>query len=112
PPLAKKTLVLTLSLIETLLHAIDRARTALIAAGLITRRFSAQNLRNGWVLVQTVWLTVLAIAIGRARDKWPTEGTLGRLEHALLASAPRFAGVDAIWAGAAILCLVLVLGLR
>jgi hypothetical protein len=35
--LAKKLLVLTLSLIETILHAIDRARTALIAGGIITR---------------------------------------------------------------------------
>jgi hypothetical protein len=112
PALAKKALVLTLSLIETILHAIDRARTALIAAGLITRRFSTQNLRNGWVLVQTVWLTVIAIAIGRARDKWPTEGTLARLDHALIAAAPRFARADAVWSGAAILCLILVLGLR
>jgi hypothetical protein len=112
PAPAKKALVLTLSLIETILHAIDRARTALIAAGLITRRFSRQNLQNGWVLVQTVWLTVIAIAIGRARDKWPTEGTLARLDHALAATAPRFARADALWSGAALLCLILVLGLR
>ena len=58
PVLVKKLLVLTLSLIETILHAIDRARTALIAAGLITQRFSGfKTLRNGWLLVQTVWLT-------------------------------------------------------
>jgi len=112
PALAKKALVLTLSLIETILHAIDRARTALIVAGLITRRFSAQNLRNGWVLVQTVWLTVIAIAIGRTRDKWPAEGTLARLDHALAATAPRFAHVDALWSGAALICLIIVLGLR
>ena len=30
PPIARKLLVLTLSLIETILHAVDRARTALI----------------------------------------------------------------------------------
>ena len=111
PIIIKKLLVLTLSLIETILHAIDRARTALIAAGLITRRFSARNLRNGWVLVQTVWLTVLAIAIGRARDKWPTEGTISRLDHAL-AAAPRLVATDALWSAAAVACLVLVLGLR
>src|SRR5262249_10594031 len=52
PMMIKQLLVLTLSLIETILQAIDRARTALIAAGMITRRFSARNLRNGWVLVQ------------------------------------------------------------
>src|SRR5215213_6099048 len=40
PPVVKKLLVLTLSLIETILQAVDRARTALIAAGLITRRHS------------------------------------------------------------------------
>jgi hypothetical protein len=112
PVLVKKLLVLTLSLIETILHAIDRARTALIAAGLITRRFSAQNLRNGWLLVQTVWLTVIAIAIGRTRDKWPTEGTLARLDRALAAAAPRFAAADFVWSAAAILSLIIVVGLR
>jgi hypothetical protein len=112
PVLVKKLLVLTLSLIETILHAIDRARTALIAAGLITRRFSARNLRNGWVLVQTVWLTVIAIAIGRTRDKWPTEGTLARLDHALATAAPRFAAADLVWSAAALVCLVIVMGLR
>jgi len=106
PALVKKLLVLTLSLIETILHAIDRARTALIAAGLITQRFSTQNLRNGWLLVQTVWLTVIAIAIGRTRDKWPTEGTLARLDRALAASAPRPGGVDILWVSAAIACLI------
>lgn len=111
PAVVKKLLVLTLSLIETILHAIDRARTALIAAGLITRRFSARNLRNGWVLVQTVWLTVIAIAIGRARDKWPTEGTISRLDHALVA-VPRLGAADLLWSAAAVACLVFVLGLR
>lgn len=107
PAMVKKLLVLTLSLIETILQAIDRARTALIAAGLITQRFSAQNLRNGWLLVQTVWLTVIAIAIGRTRDKWPTEGTLARLEHALVAPAPRPSGVDMLWAVTATACLII-----
>ena len=92
PPTLKKLLVLTLSLIETTLHAVDRARAALIAAGIITRGHSWRNLRNGWVLVQTVWLTVITIAIGRMRDKWPIEGTLARLDGALAApAAARFA---------------------
>ena len=86
PPTPKKLLVLTLSLIETTLHAVDRARAALIAAGIITRGRSWRNLRNGWVLVQTVWLTVVTIAIGRTRDKWPIEGTLARLDGALAAA--------------------------
>ncbi|MBV8840729.1 MAG: hypothetical protein JO000_29680 [Alphaproteobacteria bacterium] len=107
PALIKKLLVLTLSLIETILQAIDRARTALIAAGLITQRFSLQNLRNGWLLVQTVWLTVIAIAIGRTRDKWPTEGTLARLDHALAAPAPRPSGVDILWVVTATVCLII-----
>ncbi|HMK81450.1 MAG TPA: hypothetical protein VK438_17475 [Xanthobacteraceae bacterium] len=112
PPLVKKLLVLTLSLIETILQAIDRARTALVAGGLITRRFSQVNLRNGWLLVQTVWLTVIAIAIGRTRDKWPIEGTLSRLDHALAAAAPRPAIADFAWGAAAVLCLGIVWGLR
>src|SRR5436305_11010790 len=61
PTTAKKLLVLTLSLIETILQAVDRARTALIAAGIITRKPSWRNLCHGWILVQTVWLTVVTI---------------------------------------------------
>jgi hypothetical protein len=98
PPTAKKLLILSLSLIETTLHAVDRARTALIAAGIITRSHSWRNLRNGWVLVQTAWLTVLTIALGRTRDKWPIEGTLARLDGALVApAAPAFAAGDGGW---------------
>ena len=35
--------------------------------------------------MQTVWLTVVTIALGRTRDKWPIEGTLARLDGALAA---------------------------
>src|SRR5215470_13623357 len=77
---AKRLLALTLSLTETLRHAVERARTALIAAGVITRRPSLRNIVNGWMLVQTVWLSAITIAVGRMRDKWPIEGTLGRLD--------------------------------
>jgi len=111
PPVAKKLLVLTLSLVDTMLHAVDRARTALIAGGLITRRASWRNLRNGWLLVQTVWLTTIAIVIGRTRDKWPTENTLTRLDDAL-AGAPQFAVADAVWSAAAAASLVAAIGLR
>ena len=98
PPTAKKLLILSLSLIETTLQAVDRARAALIAAGIITRGHSWRNLRNGWVLVQTAWLTVMTIALGRTRDKWPIEGTLARLDGALVAPAtPAFAAGDGGW---------------
>src|SRR5262249_47222604 len=53
PTTAKRLLALTLSLNETLRHAVERARTALIAAGVITRRLSLRNIANGWMLVQT-----------------------------------------------------------
>jgi len=88
PRVAKKLLVLTLSLMDTILQAVDRARTALIGAGLITRARSWRNLRHGWILVQTVWLTVITIVLGRTRDKWPVEDTLARLEGALAARVP------------------------
>ena len=87
PRVAKKLLVLTLSLIDTILQAVDRARTALIGAGLITRERSWRNLRHGWILVQTVWLTVITIVLGRTRDKWPIEDTLARLDGSLAARA-------------------------
>ena len=44
-PLAvKRLLVLTLSLIETLRHSVDRSHTALVASGVITRGLSLRNL--------------------------------------------------------------------
>jgi hypothetical protein len=113
PAVAKKLIVLTLSLIETILHAIDRARTALIAAGLITRRPSLTNLRNGWLLVQTVWLTVVTIAIGRTRDKWPTEDTLALIDGTLADAAPQgFAAADVAWCTLALAVLALAIGMR
>lgn len=113
PLTVKKLLVLTLSLIETLLQAVDRARTALIVSGTITRQFSLRNLRHGWILIQTVWLTVITIAIGRTRDKWPTEGTLTLLDNALSAPAGRrFAAADLIWITLAVAALASALGLR
>lgn len=100
---AKKLLVLTLSLIDTILQAVDRARTALIGAGLITRRRSWRNLRHGWILVQTVWLTVITIVLGRTRDKWPVEDTLARLESSLTARATaRLSAADFGWIALAI----------
>jgi hypothetical protein len=98
PRVAKKLLVLTLSLIDTILQAVDRARTALIGAGLVTRQRSWRNLRHGWILVQTVWLTVITIVLGRTRDKWPIEDTLARLEAALAGRATaRLTAVDFGW---------------
>ena len=113
PRLAKKLLVLTLSLIETILQAVDRARTALIGAGIITRKQSWRNLRHGWILVQTVWLTVVTIAIGRTRDKWPVEDTLGRLDGVLAASAaPRLSAADLGWMALAVAGAAIALGMR
>jgi len=103
PLVAKKLLVLTLSLIDTILQAVDRARTALIGAGLITRQRSWRNLRHGWILVQTVWLTVITIVLGRTRDKWPIEDTLARLETSLAARAiMRLTATDFGWMALAI----------
>ena len=113
PPIVKKLLVLTLSLIETILHAIDRARTALISAGIITRRASWRNLRHGWILVQTVWLTAVTIAIGRTRDKWPVEDTLARLDGTLVGPKTKIFGVtDLAWTALAAAGLIVAAGLR
>jgi hypothetical protein len=113
PAIVKKLLVLTLSLIETIMQAVDRARTALIAAGIITRRHSMRNLRYGWILVQTVWLTVITIALGRTRDKWPIEGTLAHLDDAFAASsAKRLALADLGWLALATASLTAAIGLR
>jgi hypothetical protein len=97
PLVLKKLIILTLSWIDTILHAVDRSRTALITAGVIASRLSLRNVANGWVLVQTVWLSVITIAIGRARDKWPAENTLARLEAALQAPAQRLRLHDGAW---------------
>lgn len=111
PPGFKRLLVLTLSLIETLRHAIDRAHTALIASGALTRRFSLRNLRHGWLLVQTVWLTAVTVALGRLRDKWPVENTLARLDLALKdGSARLLGGDDRIWLPIILGTAIIVLG--
>jgi hypothetical protein len=102
PPLAKKLTALTLSLIDTVLQAVDRARTALVAASIVTPGFSARNLANGWVLIQTVWLSVITIATGRLRDKWPSENTVARLDHALAGQRLPFARADLAWLTAAV----------
>jgi hypothetical protein len=111
PPGGKRLLVLTLSLVATLRHAIDRAHVALIAAGTLTRRFSLRSVIHSWRLAQTVWLSAVTIALGRMRDKWPVENTLNLLDSAVEGGDPRlFAGDDRIWLpvtlGAAVVILI------
>jgi hypothetical protein len=107
PVVLKKLIILTLSWIDTILHAVDRSRTALVTAGVIAPRLSVRNVANGWVLVQTVWLSVITIAIGRARDKWPAENTLARLEAALQAPGRGLRAHDGAWIAAAGVALVI-----
>jgi hypothetical protein len=91
-------LVITLSLIATLRHAIDRAHTALIAAGTLTRSPSWRNLLHAWRLIQAVWLSAVTIVLGRMRDKWPVENTLALLDRTLEGSHPPWLrGDDRIW---------------
>ncbi len=98
PGPVKRMLALTLSLIGTLRHAIDRAHVALIASGTLTRAPSGRNLVHSWRLVQGVWLSAVTIMVGRMRDKWPVENTMARLDGALDDPDPRlFAGDDRIW---------------
>jgi hypothetical protein len=111
PLMMRKLLVLTVSLVDTILHAVDRARTALIAAGVITARPSLRNIANGFVLVQTVWLSVITIATGRVREKWPIEQTLARLDEALGKVEVRGLGLrDMVWIMSAVVAGALVLG--
>jgi len=94
----KRMLVVTLSLIETLRHAIDRAHTALIAAGTLTRSPSWRNLIHAWRLIQAVWLSAVTIVLGRMRDKWPVENTLALLDRTLAGGNPKWLlGDDRIW---------------
>jgi hypothetical protein len=98
PAVVKRMLVITLSLIGTLRHAIDRAHVALIAAGTLTRAPSWRNLVHAWRLIQGVWLSTVTIMLGRMRDKWPVENTLARLDGALDGGKARlFADNDRIW---------------
>jgi hypothetical protein len=98
PVAVKRMLIITLSLIATLRHAIDRAHTALIAAGTLTRAPSWRNLVHAWRLIQAVWLTTVTIVLGRLRDKWPVEDTLALLDRALEDSTPQWLGTDdKIW---------------
>ena len=98
PTAAKRLLVVTLSLIETLRHGIDRAHVALIAAGTLTRAPSLRNFVHAWRLIQAVWLSAITIMHGRMRDKWPVENTLPLLDRALAGGGTKlFAGDDRIW---------------
>jgi hypothetical protein len=111
PATVKRILVITLSLIGTLRHAIDRAHIALIAAGTLTRAPSLRNLFHSWRLIQAVWLSAVTIMVGRMRDKWPVENTIARLDDALdNGNPPWFSGDDRIWlpicVGAAVVILV------
>jgi hypothetical protein len=62
--------------------------------------------------VQTVWLTVVTIAIGRTRDKWPVEDALARLDRTLGGVAPRLGAADFGWVALAIAGAALALGMR
>jgi hypothetical protein len=98
PAAVKRMLAITLSLIGTLRHAIDRAHTALIASGTLTRALSPRNVAHSWRLIQAVWLSAVTILLGRMRDKWPVENTMARLDAALDGGHARvFAGDDRIW---------------
>jgi hypothetical protein len=98
PATVKRMLVVTLSLIETLRHAIERSHVALIAAGTLTRAPSLRNLAHSWRLVQAVWLSAVTIVLGRMRDKWPVENTLALLDRTLEGGNPQpFTGDDRIW---------------
>jgi hypothetical protein len=98
PAAVKRMLAITLSLIETLRHAIDRAHIALIASGTLTRAPSLRNALHSWRLIQAVWLSAVTIMVGRMRDKWPVENTMARLDAALDGDNVRvFAGDDRIW---------------
>lgn len=98
PAAVKRMLAITLSLIGTLGHAIDRAHIALIASGTLTRTPSLRNALHSWRLIQAVWLSAVTIMLGRMRDKWPVERTMARLDAALDGGGTRvFAGDDRIW---------------
>jgi len=107
PAGAKRMMILTLSLIETLRNAVDRAYTALVAAGIVTRGLSLKNLRTGWILVQTVWLTAITTVTARMRDKWPVEDTLALLDPALDGGERRLSPPDWLWLGLAVAALAL-----
>jgi hypothetical protein len=98
PTAVKRLLVVTLSLIETLRHAIDRAHVALIAAGTLTRAPSLRNLIHAWRLIQAVWLSAVTIVLARMRDKWPVENTLPLLDRTLEdGTSQLLTGDDKIW---------------
>jgi hypothetical protein len=97
PAAAKRLVILTLSLIETLRNSVDRSHTALVAAGIVTRGLSLRNIGSGWILVQTVWLTAITTVTARMRDKWPTENTLALLGPALDGAEKKLSARDVTW---------------
>lgn len=106
PAGVKRLIVLTLSLIETLRHSVERSHTALIAGGVITRGFSLRNLVNGWVLMQTVWLTAITSVTARVRDKWPIESTIALIDPIFAGGARPLTMRDKGWLAAALIAAV------
>ena len=63
--------------------------------------------------MQTVWLTVVTIAIGRTRDKWPAEDTLALIDGTLADAAPRrLTAIDGVWVVLAVAALAVAVGMR
>jgi len=106
PSAAKRLIILTLSLIETLRNSVDRSHTALVSAGVVTRGISLRNVGSGWILVQTVWLTAITTVTARMRDKWPVENTLALLGPALDGSEKRLNVRDIVWAALAVMAAI------
>lgn len=73
PPRVKTLLLTTLSLKYTLEQAARRAHTALVAAAILTPKFSVKNVFHSIFLLRATWTSTLAMALERMDDKWKWE---------------------------------------
>jgi len=78
----------------------------------VTPGFSMRNIGHGFILIQTVWLSVITIATGRLKDKWPAENTLARLDHALPGARVPLGRADLVWIALAALAAAAAVAVR
>ena len=66
-----------------------------------------------WAVAPTAPSSADTIAIGRTRDKWPTEDTLALIDGTLADAAPRsLTATDFAWEALALAGLALAVGMR
>ncbi len=94
PAQAKYIALATLAAFHTITSAAVRARTALIAANLVSPKPSLRNLANAWRFTRTSWISTLGTTLERLDTKWKYEEPFRATQSHLHKKLNRF---DLLW---------------